>query len=76
MKEFTLRDGSVLSAVGLGTFQGEADNTQVQAIVLAALRHGYRHIETASAYRNEKEVGNAMRESRIPRIEIYVTTKL
>ena len=43
---------------------------------LAALRAGYRHIDSAQYYRNEKQVGEAIRESGIPRSEIFVTTKI
>ncbi|EHA27149.1 hypothetical protein ASPNIDRAFT_170262, partial [Aspergillus niger ATCC 1015] len=63
-------------AVGLGTFQGDAGNRGVKEAVLQALRCGYRHIDTATAYGNEIEVGEAIKESRIPREEIIVTTKL
>lgn len=44
--------------------------------VLSALKHGYRHIDTALAYGNEAEVGAAIRDSGVPRSEIWVTTKL
>ena len=73
---FTLNDKSTLPAVGLGTFQGDTDNALVKDVVLVALRHGYRHIDTAAAYGNEKEVGRAIRESQIPRHELFITTKL
>lgn len=52
-------------------------NSLVEDVVYAALmRHGYRHLDTASAYGNEKEVGRAIRKSGIPRNEVFVTTKL
>ena len=73
---FTLSNRTALPAVGLGTFQGEAGNALVKDIVLAALRQGYRHIDTAAAYGNEKDVGWAIRESQIPRHELFITTKL
>lgn len=73
---FTLSDGRTLPAVGIGTFQGDASNSHIQDTVLAALRHGYRHIDTAAAYGNEKGIGWAIRESGIPRHELFVTTKL
>ena len=44
--------------------------------VLAALKAGYRHIDTAAAYKNEEAVGEAIRESGIPREELFITTKL
>jgi len=75
-KEFTLNDGTRVPAVGLGTFQSEGDNSLVKEAVLKSLKLGYRHIDGASAYGNEKEIGEAIKESGIPREEIYVTSKL
>ncbi|OBT83586.1 hypothetical protein VE02_07995 [Pseudogymnoascus sp. 03VT05] len=72
---FDVNDISI-PAVGFGTFQGDDGNGQVKEAVLNALRTGYRHIDTALAYGNEKEVGEAIKESGIPRKEIFVTTKL
>ena len=68
--------GYFIPAVGLGTFQGDFGNSLVKKTVAAALRNGYRHIDTAAAYGNEKEVGEAIKESGLPREEIFVTTKL
>jgi alcohol dehydrogenase (NADP+) len=65
-----------IPAVGFGTFQGEDGNEHVKDAVLKALQKGYRHIDTAAAYGNEKEVGNAIKESGIKREDIFVTTKL
>lgn len=59
-----------------GTFQGEDGNSKVKDALVAALKNGYRHIDTAAAYGNEKEVGEAIKESGIPRSELFVTTKL
>ncbi|MCJ1251591.1 hypothetical protein MMC30_008826 [Trapelia coarctata] len=73
---FTLHNGQVIPAVGLGTFQGDEGNSQVKATVLAALKQGYRHIDTAAAYGNEREVGSAIKESGVPREELFITTKL
>ncbi|KAF7590027.1 hypothetical protein BBP40_003415 [Aspergillus hancockii] len=72
---FKLKDIS-LPAVGLGMFQGDTGNGKVKAAVLAALTCGYRHIDTAAAYGNEREVGEAIKDSGIPREDIFVTTKL
>jgi alcohol dehydrogenase (NADP+) len=69
-------NGVSISAVGLGTFQGDDGNDCVKEIVLKALQKGYRHIDTAAAYGNEKAVGEAIRESGIRREKIFVTTKL
>ena len=68
--------GVDVPAVGLGTFQGESDNSCVKEVVLKALRLGYKHIDTATAYGNEKEVGEAIKASGISRNDIFITTKL
>lgn len=69
--------GVSIPAVGLGTFQGDdGGNSQVKEAVLVALRSGYRHIDTAAAYGNEREIGEAIKESGILRSDIFVTTKL
>lgn len=69
-------DGYFIPAVGLGTFQGDDGNHLVKETVAAAIRRGYRHIDTATAYGNEREVGEGIKESGIPRNEIFITTKL
>ena len=68
--------GQRIPSVGLGTFQSGAGNTLVKQTVLAALKSGYRHIDTAAAYGNEREIGEAIKESGVPREEIFLTTKL
>ncbi|SPM37646.1 Aldo/keto reductase, related to diketogulonate reductase [Mycobacterium rhizamassiliense] len=70
----TLNDGNAIPTVGLGVFKVPPADTQ-QA-VSAALRAGYRHIDTAAAYRNERETGRAVAESDVPRDQLYVVTKL
>lgn len=70
-----LNDGNQIPAVGFGTFQIPNDVSTYQA-VKAALAAGYRHLDTAVAYFNEAEVGQAVRDSGIPRDEIWVTSKL
>lgn len=72
---FTLRDGNQIPSFGFGVFQIPADGS-TKAAVAKALELGYRHIDTATAYFNEAEVGAAIQESGIPREEIGVTTKL
>lgn len=69
-------NGVDIPSVGFGTFQGDFGNGKVKEAVLKALQVGYRHIDTAFAYGNEIEVGEAIKESGIPRKEIFVTTKL
>lgn len=70
----TLNNGVTLPALGFGVFQTPPDETI--AAVEAALRTGYRHIDTAAAYGNEREVGEAIRRSGIDRAEIFVETKV
>ena len=70
----SLNNGMKLPAVGFGTWQMEGD--VVYEAVVAALAAGYRHIDTAQSYQNEKEVGRALKDSKIPRSEIFLATKL
>ena len=75
MQTITLNDGVRIPAIGFGTFAIPADGSTKRA-VLQALEAGYRHIDTACAYFNEQEVGEAVRESGLPRDEVFVTTKI
>lgn len=70
-----LNDGVEIPAYGFGTFQIPADGSTYKA-VREALELGIRHIDTAVAYFNEQEVGKAIKESGIPREEIFLTSKL
>lgn len=70
----TLNDGNSIPVVGLGVFKIEPKDTA--AAVAAALRAGYRHIDTAAAYRNERETGRAIADSGVARDQLYVVTKL
>jgi len=73
--QVTLNNGRAMPQVGLGVWQ--APRGQVtRSAVQSALAQGYRHIDTARIYGNESDVGLAVRESGIPREEIFVTTKL
>lgn len=72
--KFELNTGDSIPAIGLGTWQSEPG--QVRDAVRIALQNGYRHIDTALAYGNEKEVGQGIKDSKVPREEIWVTTKL
>lgn len=74
-KYFTLNDGNRIPSVGFGTFQIPADGSTYKA-VRQALDAGIRHIDTAVAYFNEKEVGQAVKDSGIPRDEVWITSKL
>ena len=75
MEMITLNDGVKIPAVGFGVFMIPADGSTYKA-VREALDAGYRHIDTATAYFNEEEVGRAVRDSGIPRNEIFITSKL
>jgi methylglyoxal/glyoxal reductase len=70
-----LRSGVEIPWVGLGVFQSPPGAETRQAVAWA-LEAGYRHIDTAAMYGNEADVGEAVRASRIPREEVFVTTKL
>lgn len=72
---FKLNDGNDIPAFGFGTFQIPADGSTYEAVKMA-LAAGYRHIDTAVAYFNEQEVGQAIKDSGIPRDEIWVTSKM
>ncbi|MFE6822236.1 aldo/keto reductase [Streptomyces sp. NPDC057690] len=74
VQTFTLNNGVEMPALGLGVFQTPHDETK--AAVTAALELGYRHIDTAAAYGNEREVGEAIRCSEVPRDEVFIETKI
>ena len=69
----TLPGGGELPIVGFGTWQLRGE--ECYTATLAALQAGYRHVDTATMYRNEAEVGRALRDSGVPRDEVFVTTK-
>jgi diketogulonate reductase-like aldo/keto reductase len=69
-----LADGNEIPLLGLGVWQVENDGACVDA-VRWALELGYRHIDTAQAYGNEESVGKGLRESGVPRGEVFITTK-
>lgn len=70
-----LLNGTVIPLVGLGVYQ-TGPGQQTFNAVLAALKAGYRHIDTAALYRNEEDVGRALKESGVPRKDVFITTKL
>lgn len=74
MKEVRLNNGVMMPSVGFGVYQIAKSKTK-QA-VLQALEVGYRMIDTAASYFNEREVGEAIRESGLPRESVFVTSKL
>jgi diketogulonate reductase-like aldo/keto reductase len=70
-----LNQGGAIPVLGLGVYQ-MTDGAQSMDTMVAALKMGYRHLDTASLYENEVEVGEAIRRSGLPREELFVTTKL
>ncbi len=74
MEYIKLNNGTAIPALGIGTFMLQPDDCE--NAVLAALECGYRHIDTANAYMNERACGRAMKRSGIAREEIFLTTKL
>lgn len=75
MNYYQLNDGKQIPVLGFGTWKAKNGEEAYQA-VKTALELGYRHIDTAAIYQNEESVGKAIRESGIPREDIFVTTKL
>lgn len=71
---FVLNNGIAMPCLGLGTWQ--SPNADVCGAVLHAIRSGYRHIDTAAAYRNERGVGDGIAASGVAREDLFVTTKL
>lgn len=72
--ELTLNNNVTMPALGLGVFQSPPEETT--AAVLAALDTGYRHIDTAAAYGNEREVGLGIKESGLSRADVFIETKV
>ena len=70
-KGFVLENGEELPFVGFGTYL-----VKEEKIILDALEAGYRHIDTARRYENEKMIGNALKECGIPRRELFLTSKV
>ena len=70
-----LNNGVEMPRFGIGTFLQPSDEVCEQSC-LTALKAGYRHIDTAHAYQDEAGVGRAVKESGIPREEIWITSKL
>ncbi|KAI9349097.1 NADP-dependent oxidoreductase domain-containing protein [Obelidium mucronatum] len=69
-----LNNGLRIPSVGLGVYKATPEDCY--KTVLAALKAGYRHIDTAAFYKNEADVGRAVKDSGVPRSEIWITTKL
>jgi len=75
MQEITLNNQVTVPQLGLGVFQIEDDNVLKDA-VKAAIKDGYRHFDTATLYKNEQALGEALADSGVPRDELFVTSKV
>jgi diketogulonate reductase-like aldo/keto reductase len=75
MKKVTLNNGIEMPILGYGVFQ-IADLKECEKSVLDAINVGYRMIDTAASYMNEKAVGDAIKKSGVDRKELFITTKL
>ena len=75
MKQIQLNNGITMPMLGFGVFQ-ITDEKECEASVLTALKTGYRLIDTAACYGNERAVGNAIKKSAIPREEIFISSKV
>lgn len=75
MNTYQLNNGVEIPVLGFGTFKAK-DGEEAYRAVLEALKAGYRHIDTAAIYQNEESVGQAIKDSGVPREEMFVTTKL
>lgn len=75
MENITLNNGVEIPILGFGVFQ-VADALECEKAVSEAIETGYRLIDTAASYLNEKAVGNALQKSNVPREELFITTKL
>jgi diketogulonate reductase-like aldo/keto reductase len=73
--EYILSNGVSIPAIGFGTWQ-IPEGSEAHDSTLWALESGYRHIDTAAAYGNEKSVGQAIRDSGVPRNQVFITSKL
>ncbi len=71
---FVMRNGKTIPCIGYGTYKTSEE--EVYDAVIAAIKAGYRHIDTAAFYKNEAGVGRAVRECGVPREEIFVTSKV
>lgn len=76
MTKISLNNHQAMPVLGLGTYKIGRTDDDVYRAIRSALDIGYRHIDTATLYLNEQAVGKAIRESGIPREELFVTTKL
>lgn len=75
MKDYLLNNGVKIPVLGFGTWKAQ-DGEEAYQAVLAALKAGYQHIDTAAVYKNEESVGRAIKDSGLAREDLFITTKL
>jgi len=75
MQTIKLNNGVEIPSIGFGVFQ-ITDLAECERSVIQAIESGYRHIDTAASYQNEEAVGRGIRQSGLPRAELFITTKL
>lgn len=73
-ENFTLSNGFQIPKIGLGTWM--IDDSEVEDVIVKAVKEGYRHFDTAQGYGNERGVGEGIRKCGVPREDLFVTTKL
>ncbi len=79
MRSLILNNGVEIPQVGFGTAaigEWQQDDDYVKDVILGAIKTGYRHIDTASLYGNERSVGRAIKESGLPREDFFVVSKV
>lgn len=74
MRKMTLNDGNKIPMIGFGTYK--STHELGYKVILDAIKAGYRHLDTAKLYENEEDVARAIKESGVPREELYITSKL
>lgn len=75
MKEFDLNNGYKIPQIGFGTWRMK-DQNECENAIINAIKSGYKHIDTAALYENEKFIGEAIKKSGISREELFITSKL
>jgi len=75
MKTFKLNNGTSIPSIGFGTWRMK-DQDECENAVLSAIESGYKHIDTAAFYLNEKFIGNAIKKSGVDRRDLFITSKL
>ncbi|AOG60486.1 aldo/keto reductase [Spiroplasma helicoides] len=74
-KRIKFNDGNFIPQVGIGTYKLDSENG-IDESILAALKAGYRHIDTAQYYGNHKQIAKAIKESKVKREDLFVTSKI